>query len=194
VNCDLDNDTQVLADGSTNQILSITAQNKITRKNAVQEVELAGSYIQMAWIVIEPLLFGLIGSLVDISQIEPSLISNSTFVLILAVICRGLGAYVAMIGTDLGNKERLFLAGAWIPKATVPAALSSEILERATALNMPQEIIWGREVITIFIFMILVTAPLGAILISVTGPLLLPKGEDGEDEFEDQNNIDIQQK
>jgi len=43
VNCDLDKDTQVLADGSTNQILSITAQNKITRKNAVQEVELAGS-------------------------------------------------------------------------------------------------------------------------------------------------------
>lgn len=86
-----------------------------------------------------------------------------------------------MIGTDLSNSERLFLAGAWIPKATVPAALSSEILERATALNMPQEIIWGQEVITIFIFMILVTAPLGAILISVTGPLLLPPGEEGED-------------
>jgi len=92
---------------------------------------------------------------------------------------------VAMIGTDLGNSERLFLAGAWIPKATVPAALSSEILERATALNMPQEIIWGREVITIFIFMILVTAPLGAILISVTGPLLLPPGEEGEEQVGD---------
>lgn len=96
-----------------------------------------------------------------------------------------------MIGTDLGNNERLFLAGAWIPKATVPAALSSEILERATALNMPQEIIWGREVITIFIFMILVTAPLGAILISVTGPMLLPPGEDGDDEHPHPNEYDI---
>jgi len=135
----------------------------------------------MAWVVVEPLLFGLIGSLVDMSKIEVSLIGNSTMVLILAVFCRGLGAYVAMMGTNLGSSERLFLAGAWIPKATVPAALSSEILERATALQMPQEIIWGREVITIFIFMILVTAPLGAIYISVTGPLLLPYG----DEFED---------
>lgn len=82
--------------------------------------------------------------------------------LILAVVFRGVGAYVATIGV-LDHNERLFMAGAWIPKATVPAALSSELYERAVSLGLAKETVWGKEVITIFIFMILVTAPLGAI-------------------------------
>lgn len=131
--------------------------------------------------MVEPLLFGLIGALVDISQIQPSLIGNSVLVLILAVLFRGCGAYLATLGV-LGHNERLFMAGAWIPKATVPAALSSELYERAMALNLPTETVWGREVITIFIFMILVTAPLGAIWISVCGPLMLPEGEEEDDD------------
>lgn len=83
---------ELSADGKPKKILAVFIKNKINRKMRVCEVEMAGSYIQMAWIVIEPLLFGLIGSLVDMSKIEPSLIGNSTMVLILAVICRGAGA------------------------------------------------------------------------------------------------------
>jgi len=43
VTCDLQPDTEVNADGSTAQNLDVAAQNKITRKSASQEVELAGS-------------------------------------------------------------------------------------------------------------------------------------------------------
>lgn len=108
------------------KVIAVYVRNKIKRKLQAQDVELAGSYIQYAWYVVEPLLFGLIGALVDISKIQPSLIGNSVLVLILAVVMRGVGAYLATIGV-LGHSERLFMAGAWIPKATVPAALSSEL-------------------------------------------------------------------
>lgn len=85
----------------------------------------------------EPLLFGLIGSMVDISFIDTSLIFNSLIVLLVALIFRGLGAYMSMLNTDLFHDERVFIACSWIPKATVQAALSSEIWERATAENNP---------------------------------------------------------
>jgi len=42
--------------------------------------------------VVEPLLFGLIGSMVDLSLVEPSLILRALGVLVFAVFFRGLGA------------------------------------------------------------------------------------------------------
>jgi len=43
VTCDLQPETAAIADDSTQTNLAVAAQNKITRKSAVQEVELAGS-------------------------------------------------------------------------------------------------------------------------------------------------------
>ena len=81
---------------------------------------------------------------------------------------------MSMLGTDLDHNERTFMACAWVPKATVQAALSSEIFERAVSLGLEQETEWGVQVITLCIFFILITAPVGAVLISVMGPVLLP--------------------
>lgn len=75
------------------------------------------------------------------------------------------------------HNERMFMMVAGIPKATVQAALSSELFELASSMNMEKETEWGKQVITLIIFFILITAPVGAILISVLGPLLLPVGE-----------------
>lgn len=82
---------------------------------------------------------------------------------------------MAMIGTELDMNERLFVAAAWVPKATVQAALSSEIYEKAVGLGMAQKTEWGLQVITICILFIIITAPVGAILISILGPILLKK-------------------
>lgn len=78
--------------------------------------------------------------------------------------------------TEMDHNERMFMMVAGVPKATVQAALSSELFELASAMNMEREMEWGKQVITLIIFFILITAPLGAILISVLGPMLLPAG------------------
>jgi len=81
------------------------------------------------------------------------------------------------MGTDMEHNERCFMMVAGIPKATVQAALSSELFEKATENQMINETLWGKQTITLIIFFILITAPMGAILISILGPALLPEGE-----------------
>jgi len=125
-------------------------------------------------------MFGLIGSLVDISIIEPNLLLQCLVLVIVALSVRSIGVYLSMIRTDLDYNEIAFLAAAWIPKSTVQAVLISEIYERAIEFNMPVEEKWGLQVITICIFFILFTAPIGAVLISVLGPMLLPYGDISE--------------
>lgn len=78
--------------------------------------------------------------------------------------------------TEMDHNERMFMMVAGVPKATVQAALSSELFELASSMNMEREMEWGKQVITLIIFFILITAPMGAILISVLGPMLLPAG------------------
>jgi len=84
---------------------------------------------------------------------------------------------VSVMSTEMEHNERMFMMVAGVPKATVQAALSSELFELASAMNMEKEMKWGQEVITLIIFFILITAPIGAILISVLGPMLLPVGD-----------------
>lgn len=129
------------------------------------------------WIVIEPFLFGLIGTLVDLSQLDPNFLLNGIYILCISLVLRAIGSYVSVMSTEMGHNERMFMMVAGVPKATVQAALSSELFELASALDMKQEMEWGKQVITLIIFFILITAPVGAILISVLGPSLLPVGE-----------------
>lgn len=129
------------------------------------------------WIVIEPFLFGLIGTLVDLSQLDPNFLLNGIYILVISLVLRAIGSYVSVMSTEMGHNERMFMMVAGVPKATVQAALSSELFELASALDMKQEMEWGKQVITLIIFFILITAPVGAILISVLGPSLLPVGE-----------------
>lgn len=59
------------------------------------------------------------------------------------------------LGTELNNKERLYCTIAYLPKATVQAAIGSVPL----ALGLP----CGKIVLSVAVMSILITAPLGAI-------------------------------
>ncbi len=59
------------------------------------------------------------------------------------------------LGTELNNKERLYCTIAYLPKATVQAAIGSVSL----ALGLP----CGKIVLSVAVMSILITAPLGAI-------------------------------
>lgn len=80
---------------------------------------------------------------------------------------RVLGVAFCMIGTTLTKKERLFCMIAYLPKATVQAAIGSVPLAMGLAC--------GQLVLTVAVVAILITAPLGAVGMQCTYKRLLSK-------------------
>ena len=77
-----------------------------------------------------------------------------------ALLARGIGVEVCLLKTSLNFKERLFCVIAYMPKATVQAAIGGVAL----AQGLP----CGSIVLAVAVLGILVTAPLGAIGIDST--------------------------
>ena len=106
------------------------------------------------WIAAEVLLFVLVGAAVDIQYtLEAGL--SAVLMIFLALIFRAVGVVLCMAGTQLSLKERLFCVIAYLPKATVQAAIGSVPL----SLGLP----CGKLVLSVAVLAILITAPLGAI-------------------------------
>merc|ERR1712198_155760 len=61
---------------------------------------------------------------------------GSIGVLFLALIIRMFGTYVAVMGGDLNVKEKIFMAIAWLPKATVQAALGPLFLAKVMEFEL----------------------------------------------------------
>ena len=65
-----------------------------------------------------------------------------------------------LVGTKLNLKERMFCMAAYMPKATVQAAIGGVPLSMGLAC--------GNIVLTVAVLAILITAPLGAFLVDLT--------------------------
>lgn len=76
-----------------------------------------------------------------------------------------LGTWFSLIGTDLNSKEKAFILIAYLPKATVQAAIGGIPL----AMGLPE----GELILTMSVLAILITAPLGAFGIDISYPKLL---------------------
>ncbi|KAK7507738.1 hypothetical protein BaRGS_00000703 [Batillaria attramentaria] len=133
------------------------------------------------WMVFQPLLFGLIGAKVDLSQLQPHTVGLGMAVLFTGMAFRLTVAFLTMLRSELNTKERIFIPFSWTPKATVQAAIGGIALDTAIELNAgPEAVELGRKVLTLAVLAILVTAPVGALLIALLGPKLLHKTEPGE--------------
>lgn len=111
------------------------------------------------WIGAEVLLFVLVGSAVDI-RYTLSAGGLAVVMIFTALAFRAVGVWLCMLGTALNTKERLFCVIAYLPKATVQAAIGSVPL----SLGLP----CGKIVLSVAVLAILLTAPLGAIGIDRT--------------------------
>ncbi|MDD2404370.1 MAG: cation:proton antiporter [Victivallaceae bacterium] len=111
------------------------------------------------WVAAEVLLFVLVGATVDL-QYALSAGLLILLMVILALCFRMAGVWMCLIKTPLKFRERLFCMFAYIPKATVQAAIGAIPL----GLGLP----CGQIVITVAVISILVTAPLGAVAIDLS--------------------------
>lgn len=118
------------------------------------------------WIAAEVILFVLVGAAVDIRYtLEAGL--PAIGLILLALVFRSAGVSLCLIGTPLHFKERLFCVIAYLPKATVQAAIGSIPL----SLGLP----CGNMVLSIAVLSILITAPLGALGMDASYKKLLNK-------------------
>ncbi len=120
------------------------------------------------WLAAEVLLFVLVGAAVDIRY---TLAAGGAAVLMigLALLFRSAGVALCLAGTKLTAKERLFCVIAYLPKATVQAAIGSVPL----AMGLP----CGRLVLSVAVLAILITAPLGALGMDLSYEKLLAEEE-----------------
>ena len=137
----------------------------LSRRRGDLGVRLSAKFSKL-WVAAELLLFALVGATVDLKY---ALAAGGAAVLVLlgALTFRMGGVFVCMLGSRLARKERLFCMLAYLPKATVQAAIGGVPLSMGLAC--------GNLVLTVAVLAILITAPLGALLIDATYQKLLKK-------------------
>ncbi|MBP2069080.1 cation:proton antiporter [Anaerococcus nagyae] len=138
----------------------------INRKDETLTKELLSSYDRL-WKVFELFLFVLVGISVDMSYVKEAGILAVLLILI-GLIFRMIGVNVSLLGTNLNKDERLFTSFAYLPKATVQAAIGPVALSMGLSS--------GNLILSVSVIAILITAPLGAILTDKTYKKLLKKG------------------
>ena len=130
----------------------------LQKKREVVAKRLSSKFNKL-WAVSEIMLFVLVGAAVDIQYAVKA--GAAPVLLILAVLVfRMAGVLVCLLKTRLNRKERVFCMLAYMPKATVQAAIGGMPL--AMGLSC------GNIVLSVAVIAILITAPLGAFCIDVT--------------------------
>jgi NhaP-type Na+/H+ or K+/H+ antiporter len=122
--------------------------------------------LSKVWVLAEILLFALVGAQVNIHVAWDAGLSGAALICI-GLLARSLGTFVSVMGTELDWKERLFCVISYLPKATVQAAIG--------AIPLAAGVGGGEIILAVAVLSILLTAPLGAIGIDVSGKKFLAK-------------------
>lgn len=122
------------------------------------------------WLAAEVMLFVLVGAAVDIRYTFQAG-ASAVLMIVIALAFRSIGVALCLLGTPLTRKERAFCMIAYLPKATVQAAIGS--------VPMSMGLSCGPIVLSVAVIAILITAPAGALGIDLTYQRLLKKEERG---------------
>ena len=126
---------------------------------AVLMAFLPATFEVLAVVLFAPMILG-------VTRVEAA-VMGAVLLIALALVIRSVGVCLCVAGTKLTKKERLFCVIAYLPKATVQAAIGATPL----AMGLP----CGNLVLSVAVLAILLTAPLGAIGMDATADRLLQK-------------------
>lgn len=150
-------------------LLGIMSLGIVMKKNyPVLAQRLSGKYNKL-WVAAEVFLFVLVGATVDL-RYAVSAGMNAILLLLAALLFRMLGVALSLIKTNLSHRERLFCMLAYLPKATVQAAIG--------AIPLSMGLACGQIVLTVAVLSILITAPLGAVCVDNLYTKLLHKADE----------------
>lgn len=137
----------------------------ILEKNKEEAINLE-KMLNGIWFFAQSFLFVLIGATVNIN-VALKAGTLGVVIIFVGLIGRSIGVNLALIGSNLNFKERLFCCIAYLPKATVQAAIGGIPL----AKGVPS----GEIILAIAVLAIIITAPLGAVTMEYTKEKLLTK-------------------
>lgn len=118
------------------------------------------------WSIFEIFLFTLVGASINITYAK-DMWFLAIVIITMGLIFRMLGVLMSLISSDLNKKEKTFSMLAYLPKATVQAAIGG------VALSYGLDV--GDLILSVAVVSILYTAPLGALLIDKTYKKFLEK-------------------
>ena len=118
------------------------------------------------WLAAEVVLFVLVGAAVDIRYTLPAGL-GAVAMIFAGLAFRSAGVFLCLLGTELNKKERLYTVFAYLPKATVQAAIGAVPF----SMGLP----CGNIILSVAVLGILITAPLGALLMDAAKARLLEK-------------------
>ena len=154
---------------SISGLLAIMSLSLVIKSVQPERAERLSKKFNKVWSVAEIVLFVLVGVAIDLSYLKSSCLIAIVCVLV-ALIFRMFGVFICMIATKLSKREKLFCMISYCPKATVQAGIG--------AIPLAMGFSCGNIVLTLAVVSILVTAPLGAILIDKLYTKLLTKNVD----------------
>lgn len=151
-------------------LLAVMAMGSALRQRKYEVSRRLSLKFSKLWVGAEILLFVLVGATVNIAYAKKAGFAAAALIFTV-LLFRCLGVLLCLIKTSLNAKERLFSMISYMPKATVQAAIGG--LPLAMGLRC------GEIVLTVAVLSILITAPLGALLIDAGYPRLLTKKSSG---------------
>jgi solute carrier family 9B (sodium/hydrogen exchanger), member 1/2 len=154
-------------------LLSVMTIGFILLEKIEKEAKELEKGLNKIWFFAQIFLFVLIGAEVNISVAFGAGLAGIA-VIIIGLIGRTIGVMISLAGSHLNIKERFFCAIAYIPKATVQAAIGG--------IPLASGVVSGELILAIAVLAIIITAPLGAIGISTFAPRLLEDDSNGVEE------------
>lgn len=152
---------------SVSGLLSVVSMVCVLKLRSIKEVSgrLSEKFGKL-WLAAEVLLFVLVGAAVDIRYTVGAGLAAVVMIAV-ALLFRTVGVLLCLAKTTLNWKERLFCVIAYLPKATVQAAIGSVPM----AMGLP----CGQIILSVAVMAILITAPLGALGMDASFEKLLEK-------------------
>lgn len=146
--------------------IAIMSMGMMISNFSINESERLSKVYSEMWIVAQILLFVLVGSIVDINYAKDAGFFAIVLIFV-GLLFRAVGSYISVSTGNLNAREKLFSVFSYMPKATVQAAIGGVPLSLGLSC--------GNIILTVSVVAILITAPIGAILIDKTHKKLLEK-------------------
>ncbi len=130
------------------------------------------------WIFAEIVLFTIVGAQVDLNVAWTAGLAGAA-IIALGLVARSIGTYGCLLGNDFNRGERIFVVVAYLPKATVQAAIGGAPLVALAAAGMA--IGPGHIILAVAVLSIMLTAPIGAWATAIAGEKFLIPDVNGDD-------------
>ncbi|XP_050100008.1 sodium/hydrogen exchanger 9B2 isoform X2 [Anopheles aquasalis] len=137
-------------------------------------------YLDLLWKFLKPVSFSLIGKEVNFGVLAGETVLYGIITLAVAVLFRLMCAYLSTLGSELNWRERAYVTLSGFPKATVQAALGPAALDLARTLNATDQYDRAQTVLIVTVLAIILTAPLGALLMIKLAPRWLKQSDDDD--------------